>query len=190
VAGGIVDLRGHVTEQLDLFPLPEALEIGHEEQPVAPVEQSRNPDRTAQSKPVLVPAKRRARRARFGERIGLRIQIGVPEEFEDRAVEPIAPRLGRDVNLAHLAAEFRRIHAALNLELLQSVDGGQKGVAIAFDIGVLQPIQGVAVEDGARTRDGQAGVVAAISADADVARTESVGDVRAEEHEGNDIAPI
>ena len=88
---------------------------------------------------------------RKGKRLG--VKIGIAEKLEKRTMILVATRLCRDIDLANLAAEFRRIDTALNLELLERIDGWEEGIAITFDVSVLEPIERVVVEHGAGASD-------------------------------------
>src|SRR5439155_12041548 len=104
---------------------PEALVIPHEEQLVSAADQVRNPDRTAERKPELVPPEWARLRCVAAEGTGEGVQLVVAKELPHGAMVGVGTAFGRHVHLPDASTEFRRIDAALNLELLQRVDRRQ-----------------------------------------------------------------
>ena len=87
----------------------------------------------------VVPLERRLVGVDAGEGVRLGVELLVAEEFEDRAVERVAARLGDDVHLRALVPELRRVDAGLDLELLDRVDRRQGDVVLKFGSVLLTP---------------------------------------------------
>ena len=131
--------------------LPPGFPVEEEKRLVLAVVKSRQPYRPAQVGPELVavqPRRLGARNVRLerverGERV-------VTVELPRRAVHPVSAALGREVHLpAGRSAHFRRIRAALNLELVDGVDRGRKAEAVAVEVHgldavVIEPVLRVA----------------------------------------------
>ena len=126
--------------------LAEPLEVRHEEELVTALEHLRDPDGAAQSEAVLIPLEGLLPWRYRCESVLERVYLVVAVEFEERAVELVCPRLGRDVNLARRPPELGREDAGLHLELLQRVDRRQDHVGVEVHIGVLDPVEREAVE--------------------------------------------
>src|SRR5688572_27885358 len=90
-----------------------------------PLKKFRNHHRPADREAELIPLERILRGAGAGERIVLGIEPVVANELEHCAVKLIAAGLGGDVDLCGAAAELGRIHARLDLKLLERVDRGE-----------------------------------------------------------------
>ena len=77
----------------------------------------------------------------------------------------VGTAFGRHVHLTDASTEFRRIDAALNLELLQRVDRRQQDVGIEVHIGVVHAIECVVVPLAPAATDGQllCGPIAALA---------------------------
>ena len=102
--------------------------------------------------------------------------------------------LGGDVDLRHLASEFRRVHAGLHLEFLDTVDRGQEGIRIEVHILIDDTVERVLVVfatlPGDREILGRA--IAALSAAGSAAGTARVvrTDVRTERYQVDEVTAI
>ena len=132
--------------------------LRHEEQLVAE-------HRAVRLEAEVVPLERRLGRVDAGEGVGLGVEFLVAEEFEDRAVEGVAARLGDDVHLRALVTELGRVDAGLDLELLDRIDRRQGDVVVEVRVGVTDAVERVVVEEDALTTggDGLRGALAAKS---------------------------
>src|SRR5262249_18243606 len=132
----------------ELTPQPalfESLEVRHEEKPVLPVVDLRQPNRTAQREAVLVPLEGFPQ-AFTSECVLSRIELVVAKELEQRSVKLICSGLGRNIDLRCGAPEFGRKDSGLNLELLQRIDGWQEDIGVEVHVGILHAVQGKVVE--------------------------------------------
>ncbi len=104
----------------------------------------------------------------------------------------IRPGFGGDVDLARGPAEFRRIHAGLNLEFLQRVDRREKHVAVEVAIRIFDAVEREAIEFAALAGDADVLLrpLAALNAGLLASRAEPVADIRAESHKLQEIAAI
>ncbi len=134
--------REELTAQPALF---ESLEVRHEEEPVLPVVDLRQPNGAAQCESVLVPFERILRPLTC-ERVLFRIEFVVAEELEHRPMELVRSRLGRNIDLRGGAPELGRKDSGLDLELLQRVDRWQENISVEVDVRILHAIQGEVVE--------------------------------------------
>src|SRR5207249_1476605 len=109
---------GNVVYALCLIAQAEPFKVGHEEEPVLSVKHFWDLNRAAQRKAVLVPLERRGNGHRFGKAERARVQSVVSQELEDRAMVFVRAAFGRDIDLAHFAAELSRINSSSSFELL------------------------------------------------------------------------
>src|SRR5881409_1096472 len=115
----------------ELTPQPallEPLEVRHEEQPVLPVVDLRQPNRTAQREAVLVPLEGLPQ-AFTSECILARIELVIAKELEHGSVKLFCSGLGQNIDLRRGAPELGRKDSSLNLELLERIDGWQEDIA-------------------------------------------------------------
>src|SRR5438552_15454288 len=132
----------------ELTPQPalfEPLEVRHEEEPVLPVVDLRQPNRAAQCEAVLVPLEGLPR-AFTRECILPRIELVIAKELEHRSVELVCSGLGRNVDLRCGAPELGWKDSSLDLELLQRIDGWQEDISVEVHVGILHAVQGEVVE--------------------------------------------
>src|SRR5438093_3918901 len=149
----VAHLHRRYSEELTPQPaLFEPLEVRHEEKPVLPVVDLRQPNRTAQREAVLVPLKRLSQ-AYTRKCILARIELVVAKELEHRSVKLVCPGLGRNIDLRRGAPELGRKDSSLNLELLQRIDGWQEDIGVEIHVGILHAVQGEVVELAALARD-------------------------------------
>ena len=80
---------GTVEEALRRAALAKPFEIGHEEEPVAAVEDLRDPDRTAHCKAILVPLEGIFWRAVGGEGVLLGVELVIAVELEQCAMKTV-----------------------------------------------------------------------------------------------------
>ena len=131
----------HVVGILELFPIPVALEIRHEEQMVPP-------HRAAGRVAVLIPFERRLRGGglRGGEGVRPGVQRIVAVEFEHGSVQAVRARFRDHVHLARPTPEFGGVDAGLHLELFERVDRRQEDIGVEVDVGVVDAVERVVVE--------------------------------------------
>src|SRR5436309_12046910 len=149
----VTHLHRRYSEELTAQPaLFESLEVRHEEEPVLPVVDLRQPNGSAQCESVLVPFER-ILRPLTRERVLFRIEFVVAEELEHRPMELVRSRLGRNIDLRGGAPELGRKDSGLDLELLQRVDRWQENIGVEVDVRILHAIQGEVVELASLARD-------------------------------------
>src|SRR5262249_52025862 len=139
----------------ELTPQPalfEPLEVRHEEKPVLPVVDLRQPNRPAQREAVLVPLEGFPL-AFTSECILPRIELVIAKELEQRSVKLVCSGLGRHIDLRCGAPEFGRKDSGLNLELLQRIDRWQEDIGVEVHVGILHAVEREVVELAALASD-------------------------------------
>src|SRR5581483_10571312 len=109
-----------LTDGADMSPLV----VDHEEEFVSAVIDFGEPDGAVQLESVIVPLEREhlGRRRLIGEKIRIGIHVIVADVLIQGTVITVRATLAEHVNLRRLVAILRRIHAGLNLELLNAID--------------------------------------------------------------------
>ena len=77
----------------------------------------------------------------------------------------VATRLGDYVHLAAFVAEFRRVNAILNLELLNGINGREGDVRIEVHVHVVDAVERIVIEEDALATRGDRllGAIAALA---------------------------
>src|SRR5256712_7417921 len=142
----VAHLQRRYSEELTPQPaLFEPLEVRHEEKPVLPVVDLRQPNRTAQREAILVPLEGFPQ-AFTSECILPRIEFVVAKELEHRSVKLVCSGLGQNIDLRCGAPDLGRKDSGLNLELLQRIDGWQEDIGVEVHVGNLHAVQSEVVE--------------------------------------------
>ena len=185
VAHGIGRHRG---ADLRRQPVPQLFQVRHEKEPVLAVEDFRDRDRAAQSEAVLVAAERILGALRLQPLP--RVERGVPQKFERRAVVIIGAGFGSDVDLGRAAAKLGRVNAGLHLELLDRIHGRADDPRIPVRVRVLHAVERIAIELEALSGDRERGLSAQSPQAVGASGASFGGDVGAQGDELEIVSPV